>query len=62
MFDFLSFVASASAICQYVPSTPHRACHAVQGVVMINVIASISIKEGKLSDYRRLLKANIPRV
>jgi hypothetical protein len=29
---------------------------------MINVIASISIKEGKLSDYRRLLKANIPRV
>ncbi len=29
---------------------------------MINVIASISIKEGKLSDYLRILKANIPMV
>ncbi len=29
---------------------------------MINVIASISIKEGKLSDYLRILKANVPLV
>jgi quinol monooxygenase YgiN len=29
---------------------------------MINVIASIFIKEGKLSDYLRILKANVPMV
>ncbi len=29
---------------------------------MINVIASIFIKEGKLSDYLRILKANVPLV
>ncbi len=29
---------------------------------MINVIASIYIKEGKLSDYLRILKANVPLV
>ena len=29
---------------------------------MINVIASIYIKEGKLSDYLRVLKANVPMV
>jgi quinol monooxygenase YgiN len=32
------------------------------GVVMIIVIASIYIKEGKLSDYCRTLKANVPTV
>jgi quinol monooxygenase YgiN len=29
---------------------------------MINVIASISIKERKFSDYLRILKANVPMV
>ncbi len=29
---------------------------------MINVVASIYIKEGKLSDYLRILKANVPLV
>jgi quinol monooxygenase YgiN len=29
---------------------------------MITVIASIAIKEGKLSDYLRILKANVPLV
>ncbi len=29
---------------------------------MVNVIASIYIKEGKLSDYLRILKANVPLV
>ncbi len=29
---------------------------------MINVIASIYIKDGKLNDYLRILKANVPLV
>jgi quinol monooxygenase YgiN len=31
-------------------------------MVMINVIASVSVKAGKLSDYLAILKANIPTV
>lgn len=43
-------------MCQY-----ERAAQSKEAF-MINVIASIYIKEGKLSDYLRILNANVPLV